>query len=108
MRDALVGLGEPDSQRIGAKPDRVRRIAVGARSAEAIANAAEKILSSDKQFRNSVRVVVPGQTGRIAVVVDKSAFESKDGQLEDLILQVFREDGLQQVAVVLEHTLLRK
>ncbi|MGV3482813.1 MAG: secretin N-terminal domain-containing protein [Planctomycetaceae bacterium] len=62
VRDALVGLGEPDSQRTGAKPDRVRRIAVGARSAEAIANAAEKILSSDKQFRNPVRVVVPGQT----------------------------------------------
>jgi len=52
--------------------------------------------------------IVPGQRGTIAVVVDKSAFESKDGQLDDLILQIFRGDGLQQVAVVLEHTLLRK
>lgn len=62
VRDALVGLGEPVQQRSSTPVDRVRRISVGGRSAEAIANAAEKILSSNKQFRNSVRVVVPGQT----------------------------------------------
>jgi hypothetical protein len=53
-------------------------------------------------------VIVPGQLGRIAVVVDKSAFETKDGQLEDLALQIFRADGLLQVAVTLEHTLIRQ
>ena len=52
--------------------------------------------------------LAPGQTGTIAVVADKSAFESKDGQFADLILQIFRGDGRQQVAVVLEHTLLRQ
>jgi hypothetical protein len=52
--------------------------------------------------------LVPGQTGTIAVVVDRSAFELKDGQLADLALQIFRKDGLLQVAVTLEHTLLRQ
>ena len=52
--------------------------------------------------------IVPGQTGRIAVVVDKSAFETKEGQLVDLALQIFRDDGLLQVAVALDHTLIRK
>lgn len=52
--------------------------------------------------------LVSGQTGTIVVVVDESAFESKDGKLVDLILQIFRADGLQQVAVVLEHTLVQQ
>jgi len=51
--------------------------------------------------------LVPGQSGSIAVVADQSAFESKEG-LVDLALEIFREDGLQQVAVRVEHTLLRK
>jgi len=50
--------------------------------------------------------LVPGQTGTIVVVADKSAFESKGGELTDLILQIFRGDGRQQVAVVMEPTLL--
>lgn len=50
----------------------------------------------------------PGQTGTIVVVVDKSAFETKDGKLVDLILQIFREEGHPQVAVVLEHTLVQQ
>jgi hypothetical protein len=52
--------------------------------------------------------LVSGQTGTFAVVADKSAFELKDGQFTDLILQIFRRDGLQQVAVVMEHTLIRR
>jgi len=59
-------------------------------------------------LRMSSAAIMPGQTGIIAVVVDRSAFESKDGQLVDLILQIFREDGLQQMAVALEHTLVGK
>lgn len=51
--------------------------------------------------------LVPGQAGRIAVVADQSAFESKEG-LVDLALEIFREDGLQQVAVRVERKLLRK
>ncbi len=52
--------------------------------------------------------IIPGQTGTIAVVVDKSAFETNDGQLADLALQIFREDGLLQVMVRMDHTLIRK
>jgi uncharacterized protein (TIGR02268 family) len=51
--------------------------------------------------------IVPGQSGRIAVVADQSAFESKEG-LVDLALEIFREDGLQQVVVMLAHTLVRQ
>ncbi len=53
-------------------------------------------------------VIVPGQSGKIAVVVDKSAFESEDGQLAELALQIFRGDGLLQVAVAMDHTLIRQ
>jgi hypothetical protein len=52
--------------------------------------------------------IYPGQTGKIAVVVDKSAFETKNGDLTDLALQIFRGDGLLQVAVTLEPWLIRQ
>jgi hypothetical protein len=52
--------------------------------------------------------IQPGQSGKIAVVVDKSAFETKDGNLTDLALQIFRGDGLLQVAVTLEASLIRQ
>jgi hypothetical protein len=52
--------------------------------------------------------IVADQSGKIAVVVDKSAFETKDGQLADLVLQIFRGDGLLQVAVTMDHTLIRQ
>ncbi|AFE03855.1 hypothetical protein COCOR_01076 [Corallococcus coralloides DSM 2259] len=53
-------------------------------------------------------VIVPGQSGRIAVVVDRSSFELEGGQLADLALQIFRADGLLQVAVAMEHALVRQ
>lgn len=52
--------------------------------------------------------IAPGQSGKIAVVVDKSAFETKNGDLTDLALQIFRGDGLLQVAVTLEASLIRQ
>ena len=52
--------------------------------------------------------IVPGQTGTIAVVVDESAFKTKGGDMTDLALQIFRGDGLLQVAVALEASLIRK
>jgi uncharacterized protein (TIGR02268 family) len=52
--------------------------------------------------------IVPGQSGKIAVVVDRSAFEMEGGQFADLALQIFRGDGLLQVAVAMDHTLVRK
>ena len=51
--------------------------------------------------------IIPGQSGRIAVVADESAFTSKKG-LVDLALEIFREDGLQQVIVRMDHTLIRQ
>ncbi|MBN8227445.1 DUF2381 family protein [Corallococcus macrosporus] len=59
-------------------------------------------------LRMNRTVLTSGQSGRIAVVVDKSAFEDKDGQLADLALQIFRDDGLLQVFVAMDHTLLRQ
>lgn len=53
-------------------------------------------------------VIAPGQSGRIAVVVDRSSFELEGGQLADLALQIFRGDGLLQVAVAMEHALVRQ
>jgi len=52
--------------------------------------------------------IQPGQSGKIAVVVDKNAFETKDGNLTNLALQIFRGDGLLQVAVTLEASLIRQ
>ncbi|ATB38160.1 hypothetical protein CYFUS_003591 [Cystobacter fuscus] len=52
--------------------------------------------------------IVEGETGRIAVVADKSAFQTDDGQLTDLALQIFRGDGLLQVYVRMDRTLIRK
>ncbi|MFL5348973.1 MAG: DUF2381 family protein [Hyalangium sp.] len=51
--------------------------------------------------------IVPGQSGTIAVVMDQSAFESKEG-LRDLALEIFRQDGLRQVVVNVDHRLVRK
>lgn len=51
--------------------------------------------------------LVPGQSGRIAIVADESAFTTKEG-LVDLALEIFREDGNLQVLVKLDHTLIRK
>ncbi|WP_309896368.1 DUF2381 family protein [Archangium sp.] len=51
--------------------------------------------------------LVHGQSGRIAVVADQRAFESTEG-LADLTLEIFREDGLQEVTVLVDHTLIRK
>jgi hypothetical protein len=51
--------------------------------------------------------IVQGQSGTIAVVAARRAFESKEG-LVDLTLEIFREDGLQQVVVMLDRTLVQK
>ena len=52
--------------------------------------------------------IAHGQSGKIAVVADKSAFETEGGQLADLFLQIFRGDGFLQVAVAMDHTLIRQ
>jgi len=59
-------------------------------------------------LRVDMPVIVPGATGTIAVVVDESAFKADDGKLSDLALRIFGDGGVQQVAVALDHTLIRK
>jgi hypothetical protein len=59
-------------------------------------------------IRSERSTIQPGQSGKIAVVVDKSAFETKNGDMTDLALQIFRGDGLLQVAVTMEAALIRK
>lgn len=51
--------------------------------------------------------IVPGASGTLAVVVDKSSFTSKQG-LTDLALEIFRSDGSQQVVVFLDHRLVHE
>nr|WP_257452809.1 DUF2381 family protein [Archangium lipolyticum] len=51
--------------------------------------------------------LVPGASGNIAVVADKSAFISEQG-LVDLTLEIFRSDGSLQVMVSLDHRLIRE
>lgn len=46
-----------------------------------------------------------GESGYIAVVADRSAFTSKDGPV-DLVLELFRHDGLQQAVVLLDHRIV--
>ena len=58
-------------------------------------------------FRMTRATIVPGQSGTIAVVADKSAFEN-EGQLVDLALQIFRSDGNLQVLVRMDRTLIRQ
>ncbi|NOK08322.1 DUF2381 family protein [Corallococcus exercitus] len=58
-------------------------------------------------LRMTRATIVPGQSGTIAVVADKSAFEH-EGQLVDLALQIFRSDGNLQVLVRMDRTLVRQ
>ncbi|WP_164011291.1 DUF2381 family protein [Pyxidicoccus trucidator] len=51
--------------------------------------------------------IAPGSSGRFAVVADKSAFKS-DGGFTNLVLELFRHDGLQQGYVLLDHRLARE
>jgi uncharacterized protein (TIGR02268 family) len=51
--------------------------------------------------------IVPGASGTVAVVVDRSAFVSDKG-LVDLTLEIFRNDGRQQVLVLMDHRLVRE
>jgi hypothetical protein len=59
-------------------------------------------------LRMNREVIVPGQSGKIAVVADKSAFATEGGPLADLVLQIFRGDGFLQVSVPMEHALVRQ
>jgi uncharacterized protein (TIGR02268 family) len=51
--------------------------------------------------------IAPGSSGRLAVVADKSAFKSDEG-FTNLAVELFRDDGLQQGYVLLDHRLARE
>ncbi|WPB77245.1 DUF2381 family protein [Archangium violaceum] len=51
--------------------------------------------------------IVSGASGSLAVVVDKSAFVSEKGMV-GLVLEIFRDDGLQQLAVSLDPQLVQE
>jgi uncharacterized protein (TIGR02268 family) len=52
--------------------------------------------------------IAPGETGNIAVVVDKSAFETESGLVNALALEIYRHDGLMDTHVLLDRWLVLK
>jgi type II secretory pathway component GspD/PulD (secretin) len=57
----LASYGESTDEQAGPE-SRIRRVVVGARDAETIANKAAQILEDDAEFRSSIRVVIPGDS----------------------------------------------
>ncbi|MFY0562322.1 DUF2381 family protein [Archangium lansingense] len=52
--------------------------------------------------------IAPGETGAIAVVVDRNAFETESGLVKTLALELYRQDGLLDAHVILDRRLLRE
>jgi type II secretory pathway component GspD/PulD (secretin) len=77
----LASYGESTDEQAVAE-SRVRRVVVGARDAETIADKAARILEDDSDFRHSIRVVIPGQSASEDSKTQSSASAS-DGALED-------------------------
>jgi hypothetical protein len=50
--------------------------------------------------------IAPGESGNVAVVVDRSAFKTGTGYAK-LILEIYREDGWRQAYVLLDESLAR-
>jgi uncharacterized protein (TIGR02268 family) len=51
--------------------------------------------------------IAPGESGIIALVVDKSAF-MEDGKLTSLFLEIYRHDGVRQALIQLDPSLIEK
>jgi uncharacterized protein (TIGR02268 family) len=51
--------------------------------------------------------IAPGESGNVAVVVDRSAFKTENGNAE-LILEIYRKDGWRQAYVLLDERLAPK
>jgi len=52
--------------------------------------------------------IAPGETGVLAVVVDRNAFETESGLVKTLALEVYRQDGLLEAHVILDRQLVRE
>jgi hypothetical protein len=50
--------------------------------------------------------IAPGESGNVAVVVDRSAFTTENGPV-DLALELYRHDGLRETYVLLDERLAR-
>ncbi|MCP3139322.1 DUF2381 family protein [Pyxidicoccus xibeiensis] len=72
-----------------------------------LSTSAEPSTSRPFALRMDRTEIAQGQSGTIAVVADKSAFIT-DGGLHNLVLEIFRGDGLRQLIVNLDHSLLRE
>ncbi|HYO67152.1 MAG TPA: DUF2381 family protein [Archangium sp.] len=51
--------------------------------------------------------IAPGESGNVAVIVDRSAFKTENGNAE-LILEIYRKDGWRQAYVLLDARLTRE
>ncbi|WP_164009372.1 DUF2381 family protein [Pyxidicoccus trucidator] len=58
-------------------------------------------------MRSTLPAIPPGEEGLLAFIVDKSAFVDA-GRPTQLVLELFRHDGLRQAIVVLDHRLARE
>ncbi|MCY1083520.1 DUF2381 family protein [Archangium lansingense] len=52
--------------------------------------------------------LAPGETGTLAVVVDRNAFETESGLVKTLALEIYRQDGLLDAHVILDRRLVRE
>ncbi|REG30999.1 uncharacterized protein (TIGR02268 family) [Archangium gephyra] len=52
--------------------------------------------------------IAPGQSGTVAVVVDRSAFRTDDGFVNTLALEFYRQDGFLDTYVLLDRRLVRE
>lgn len=52
--------------------------------------------------------IAPGQSGNVAIVVDRSAFKTDDGFVDTLALEVYRQDGFMDTYVLLDRRLVRE
>ncbi|WP_095985431.1 DUF2381 family protein [Cystobacter fuscus] len=58
-------------------------------------------------LRTDKKVIPPGETGYVAVVADRSAFDSPQGPTK-LFLGIFRHDGMMAAHVTLDRSLFKK
>ena len=67
------------------------------------------VFGDAKQFalRQDREEIAPGTSGNVAVVVDRSAFQTEQGPVQ-LVLELYRKDGWRQAYVLLDDLLTRE
>jgi len=68
------------------------------------------LFGEDRPFalRTDRDEIAPGQSGTVAVVVDRSAFKTEHGLVDLLALELYRHDGLMDTHVLLDRRLVRE